>query len=133
MARDNAGSNQPPLSTSFGGTGVGVSGGLGSAGGSDNMGGGAGWANATPPLPNQSTGQHVTMPSVDPGAARRFLDDKVAQSPTFQYKASEAAKWILKVRNYVVGIYPDMTVLLKWAENQQHRVIASAENPSVEG
>jgi hypothetical protein len=67
------------------------------------------------------------MPVSDPGAARRFLDDKVAQSGPFQYDAAKAPKWVLKVRNYVVGVYPELTQLLKWAEDQQHREIKAAE------
>ena len=73
------------------------------------------------------------MPASNPGAARRFLDDKVAQSLPFQYKLATAPKWIVKVRNYVVGIYPEMLNMLKWAENQQHRVIASTEVPALRG
>ena len=57
------------------------------------------------------------MPVSDPGAARRFLDDKIAQSPAFQYKLATAPKWIVEVRNYVVGVYPELMTLLKWAEN----------------
>ena len=67
------------------------------------------------------------MPVSDPGAARRFSDDKIAQSPPFQYEASKAPTWILKVRNYVIGVYPELMTLLKWAEDQQHREIRATE------
>ena len=86
---------------------------------------------ATGPSAGGATSGNVPMPMSDPGAARRFLDDKVAQSQAFQYDEAKAPKWILKVRNYVVGVYPELMQLLKWAEDQQHREIRSQEIPSL--
>ena len=36
-----------------------------------------------------------------------------------------------KVRNYVIGVYPDALPLLKWAEDQQHRLISSTAVPAL--
>ena len=49
--------------------------------------------------PRTATSAGIPMPVSDPGASRRFLDDKVAQSSAFQYDSGKAAQWVLKVRN----------------------------------
>ena len=49
-------------------------------------------------------------------AARRFLDDKVAQAVQLKYNESDLPAWVLKMRNYVISVYPDALPLLKWAE-----------------
>ena len=77
------------------------------------------------------TSAGIPMPASDPGAARRFLDDKVAQSQPFQYMEADAPTWVKKVRNYVLGIYPEFAQLLQWAEGQQHRVIQATEIPQL--
>ena len=71
------------------------------------------------------------MPVSDPGASRRFLDDKVAQTSAFQYDSGKAAQWVLKVRSYVVGVYPELMQLLKWSEDQQHREIKATDVPQL--
>ena len=63
------------------------------------------------------------------GAPRQLLDDKVAQSSVCQYDSGKVAQWVLKVRNYVVGVYPELMQLLKWSEDQQHREIKSTDVP----
>ena len=44
----------------------------------------------------------------------------------FKYNEKDLLAWVLKMRNYVIGVYPGALPLLKWAEDQQHRVIYSA-------
>ena len=51
----------------------------------------------------------------------------------FKYNEKDLPAWVLKVRNDVIGVYPDALPLLKWAEDQQHRVISSTVYPGLEG
>ena len=40
----------------------------------------------------------------DAGAAHRFLDVKVAQATPFKYNGKDTPAWVLKVRNYIIGV-----------------------------
>ena len=69
--------------------------------------------------------------AADAGVARCFLDDKVAQAMLFKYNDEDLPPWVLKVRNYVIGVYLDALPLPKWAEDKQHRVTHSTVVPAL--
>ena len=55
-----------------------------------------------PPTTPRSEPEGGRPAAANAGAARRFLDDKVAQAAQFKYNEKDLPAWVLTVRNWCV-------------------------------
>ena len=52
-----------------------------------------------------------------------YFDDKLAQNPIFKYSSNNRDKWASAVRNFFTGRCACARAFLRWAEDQELKVI----------